>query len=149
MHKFMLKTPEFTTITTSTASECIACLRENTLDHSQTQKYGLCTILVSGIETWLHSKHAAKEMSLAEIGNIIRGPVKLAEVLGSNSEKHPWAPKHEYGKDFWNTITLLFKALESDSIGIEEKIVILEKLRLPNGLVFVRNLMNTNYLGGQ
>ena len=110
-------------------------------------EFGLCFVLVSGIETWLHSKHAAQEMTLAEIGRIIGSPVNLSEALETTSKKHPWAPGHEFGEDFWRIVTLMFESLDSEKISVEDKLLVAEKLKSPTGLVFVRNLiMHTNYL---
>ena len=147
MHKFICGTPELQIVSESSINNWIDFLRKNTLDHARSQKYGLCFVLVSGIETWLHSKHAAQEMTLAEIGRIIGSPVNLSEALEATSKKHPWAPGHELGEDFWSIVTLMFESLDSEKISVEDKLLVAEKLKSPTGLVFVRNLiMHTNYL---
>ena len=149
MHKFMVTSANMQEITPMTLVDCISFLKEHTAKHMVTQKYGLCTILVSGIETWLHSRHARKELTLTQVGSIIAGPVKLAEVLDAASKKHPWAPGHEYGRDFWNLMKRMFFILESESVTQADKILVLESLKETHGLLLVKSLIDTNYFGGQ
>ena len=149
MYKFMVTSASLQEITPATYVDCISFIKEHTAAHLLTQKYGLCTILVSGIEVWLHDRHARKELTLTQIGSIIAGPVKLAEVLDPASKKHPWSPGHEYGRDFWNLIKRMFTILESENVPQDDKIFILKSLKEPHGLLMIKSLVETNYFGGQ
>ena len=126
MKDLVAESEETQVIDASTVHDCIKFLRSQTLSHFESRKYGLCRVLVAGIEFWLHSKHRSREMELFEIYAHLGAPVKLSEVLDPKSTKHPWSPGHEWGKDFWNTMILLFEVLESESVSVEDKIMVLE-----------------------
>ena len=149
MKDLVAESEETRVIDESTVSDCIKFLRSQTLSHFESGKYGLCRVLVAGLEFWLHSKHRSREMKLFEVYAHLGAPVKLSEVLDPKSTKHPWSPGHEWGKDFWDTMISLFKILESEKVSVEDKIMVLEKFKLPHGLVCIKSLMTTNYFGGQ